>query len=126
MQDKNIMVLDEQDYEAIEHFQVLGLPKILSKVLICVNNGINISKDIEIAANMRQPQVSIATKKLLQYDYVNRISVKSDNKRGRSVYQYHMNYSILDIIEILKSKAYDECTNKINSAEKLEIIFEVI
>lgn len=123
MQDKKILILDDNDYEAIEHFQVLGLPKILSKVLICVNNGINISKDIEIAANMKQPQVSIATKKLLQYDYINRISIKSENRRGRSTYQYNLSYDILSIIEGLKQKAINDFDRKIKCIDILNDMF---
>ena len=124
MIDKEILVLDENDYLVVEKFKILGLSHILSKVLICIYNNICISKDIEIAANLKQPQVSIAIKKLKQYEYVN-IVANIKGVRGRSILKYGVNFPLDEVIADLEKFANEEYNDKIEAAKDIRYLYKI-
>ena len=124
MIDKEIMVLDENDYLVIEKFKILGLSHMLSKVLICIYNNICTSKEIEIAANLKQPQVSIAIKKLKKYNYIN-VVCQLKSVKGRSTNKYGANIPLLKIIEDLEHEAYIEFNDKIEAAKDIKYVYKL-
>ncbi|MEE9440416.1 MAG: ArsR family transcriptional regulator, partial [Candidatus Thermoplasmatota archaeon] len=71
MKQKNINILDEKDYKAVGLFTNLGMPKNLAKTLLYIYQVDECrSADIEHAADLRQPEVSIAMQELRRRGWI--------------------------------------------------------
>lgn len=102
---KNLFVLDEKDDKAVQLFADLGMPKNLAKTLlyVCQVNECR-SADIEQAANLRQPEVSIAMQELRKRGWVKKQNLNKKGK-GRPV---HIYTTAMDLTKILKDIEQDK------------------
>jgi len=93
-------VLDEEDEKIVRLFTELGMPRNLSKTLlyICQVDECR-SADIEQAADLRQPEVSIAMHELRKRGWVQKRDLKKKGK-GRPVHIYK---TVTDLPEIVKT-----------------------
>jgi predicted transcriptional regulator len=111
---KNINILDEKDYKAVGIFTNLGMPKNLAKTLLYIYQVDECrSADIEHAADLRQPEVSIAMQELRRRGWIKKRDLKSKGK-GRPVHIYKTSMQLSKIIndfEHEKLKEY-ECVKK--------------
>jgi len=93
-------VLDDIDNQAVDLFSELGMPKNLAKTLLYISQVDECrSADVEQAADLRQPEVSVAMQELRRRGWVSKRDVKRHGK-GRPVHYYKLN---ADLPEILKS-----------------------
>ncbi|RLF96856.1 ArsR family transcriptional regulator [Thermococci archaeon] len=91
----------------------LGLSKDEAKILAyLMKKGKATARELELNLEMRQPQVSMATKRLIDKGYISKKTIKKRGK-GRPPHIYHVNKK--DIIEKLK----EQIANKIEEYEEM-------
>ena len=88
MKRKRSFVLDEKDDKAVQLFSELGMPKNLAKTLMYISQVPECkSADVEQGADLRQPEVSIAMKELIQKGWIKKRQQKTKGK-GRPFHVY--------------------------------------
>ena len=113
---------DEKGKEIADTLFSLGISRIAANTLAYLKNANEAtSLDIEMAAKLRQPEVSIAIKEL---NKLNWIAEKEEKKSGRGRPQkiYSLKVGFNDIIvhlETQQSKAVDEVQAKIERLKEL-------
>ena len=108
MRQKNINILDEEDYKAVEIFTNLGMPKNLAKTLLYIYQVDECrSADIEHAADLRQPEVSIAMQELRRRGWIKKRDLKGKGK-GRPVHIYKPSMELSKIINDFESEKLKE------------------
>jgi len=128
MKEIKIKSLDENEIEIASAFKEIGIcKKHIAQVLICLmkNNGVMTSRDLEIEANLRQPQISVACNWLYKELYITkelkRVVIKGDLfKRGRPRNAYALNLSNEKIISLIKFYIDNEYNRKMALLEKIE------
>ncbi|MCJ2533699.1 MAG: ArsR family transcriptional regulator [Candidatus Thermoplasmatota archaeon] len=111
MKQKNINILDEKDYKAVGIFTNLGMPKNLAKTLLYIYQVDECrSADIEHAADLRQPEVSIAMQELRRRGLVKKRDLKSKGK-GRPVHIYKPSMQLSKIINDFEHEKLKEYEN---------------
>jgi predicted transcriptional regulator len=96
----NSLVLDENDDKAVQLFVGLGMPKNLAKTLMYVSQVDECkSANVEQAADLRQPEVSIAMQEMRRRGWAKKRDVKKKGK-GRPTHVYKL---VINLPEILKS-----------------------
>ena len=99
IQEAIINVADDKDMEFIEVLQSLGVNRNVAKLITYlkdVENGS--SREIEMATDMRQPEVSVAMRILRDMGWILERDVKSLGK-GRPMKIYALGATIEEIIE---------------------------
>lgn len=112
-------VFDENDKETIRLLINLGLPKNVAKILVFlfrVKETIPVS--IERGVNLRQPEVSVALKKLEEKGWVEKRNIKRGTK-GRPLSSYKLSISSEKIIDSIEEKKEDEINKTKENIEKL-------
>jgi predicted transcriptional regulator len=122
MKEVLINQLDDQDFNNIELLRSLGIKRTVAHVIIYMaNKEKKISKDIEIATGLRQPQVSLAMRQLRKNSWVEEeYAKKIKGMKGRPRKIYNLNISINEILDKLTIKKYDEYMKAINTIENLK------
>ena len=88
MKKKVVYSLDKNDEKAISLFANLGMQKNIAKTLMYVSQFEECrSADIEQGADLRQPEVSIAMKELIQKGWIKKRQQKTKGK-GRPFHVY--------------------------------------
>ena len=81
IQEAIINVIDDKDMEFIEGLQSLGINRNVAKLITYLKDVENsTTRDIEIATDMRQPEVSIAMQILRHMGWISERDVKSPGK----------------------------------------------
>ncbi|MCS7144634.1 MAG: ArsR family transcriptional regulator [Archaeoglobaceae archaeon] len=82
-----------------------GLNRNIARVVVFLSKvGEAVSRDIERAANLRQPEVSLAMKELKEWGWVKERELKKKGK-GRPLKSYKMTRELRDIaLEIIQKK----------------------
>jgi len=112
-------VLDEKDLEIIEALQSLGVPRNAAKLITCLANVTEASsREIEMATDLRQPEVSIAMRILRKNNWVNEREIKGDGK-GRPMKIYKLSVPIEEIIKHYGDAKNSESTLAMESIQKL-------
>ncbi|WAM22509.1 MAG: transcriptional regulator protein (plasmid) [Candidatus Methanoperedens sp.] len=118
-----IKQLDEKDEEIADALISLGMNRSVAMTLAYMQNTNSAtSLDLERAARLHQPEVSIATKQLKERDWVNEREEKKPGK-GRPYKIYTLKVGFNDIITQLEKqhkKAIDETQEKIERLKELE------
>jgi len=100
MKRKKSLVLDENDDKAVQLFVGLGMPKNLAKTLMYVSQVDECkSANVEQAADLRQPEVSVAMQEIRRRGWAKKRDVKKKGK-GRPAHVYKL---VINLPEILKS-----------------------
>ena len=90
--------------ETIEVLASTGMPKGTARTLayLTTKDDWATSRDIEKATNLRQPEVSIAVRMLLERGWVERDSLKRESK-GRPINIYRMDVDLSDVYTAIES-----------------------
>ncbi len=106
--------LTEKEEKIVRLLSETGLNKNIAKVVVFLSkSGEAISRDIERAANLRQPEVSLAMKELKEWGWVKERELKKKGK-GRPLKSYKLTLDLKEIVSELVEKKREE----INRIEK--------
>ena len=108
MKQKNSYVLDDKDNKAVEIFTELGMPRNLAKTLLYIYQVDECrSTEVEQAADLRQPEVSIAMQELRRRGWIKKRDLKKKGK-GRPVHIYKSSTQLSKIIGDFEQKKTKE------------------
>jgi len=123
MKDSSVQIMGDNEYEVSTLIQSLGLSKISSKAIACLSNMQEMSsKDLEIAANIRQPEVSSAMRILRDNDWLAEREEKKRSGKGRPVKYYKLTVSMDEIITTLEAIKHEEYENMLKDIVRLRKI----
>lgn len=112
--------LTEKDEKIVKLLSETGLNKNIAKVAVFLSKtGEAISRDIERAANLRQPEVSLAMKELKEWGWVKERELKKKGK-GRPLKSYKLTLDLKDIVAELVEKKREEIKRIEKDLEELE------
>ena len=121
---KNINILDEKDNKAVEIFANLGMPKNLAKTLLYIYQVDECrSADIEHAADLRQPEVSIAMQELRRRGWIKKRDLNNEGK-GRPVHIYIPTKKLSEIWKAVEMEKLKEVETIKNDLSELKNIIE--
>lgn len=127
---KEILIsqFDESDFNKLEMLKSLGVNRNVAHVLVFMSHKKDATgKEIEIASGLRQPQVSIAAKKLNNFGYIKISHPKKDKNvkiRSRARNIYNLNISIMNILLQLENRKFEEYNRHIATINTLKDIFK--
>ena len=108
MKRKRSFVLDEKDDKAVKLFTELGMPKNLAKTLMYISQVEECrSADVEQAADLRQPEVSVAMQELRRRGWAKKRDIKKKGK-GRPVHLYKLTHPLPDILKSFEKEKMKE------------------
>lgn len=126
MKKLTVPVLDDKDKEFVESLVKVGLNRNISKTLVYLANvKETVSRDIEIGANLRQPEVSLVMHELRSQGWVGEREIKKEGK-GRPVKSYTLSVGITDIISTLEERKQREAQVHLKNIEKLRLLSDKI
>jgi len=116
---KKTLTRDEFEKETVSLLIRLGLPKNVAKILVFLFRvKETIPVIIERNVNLRQPEVSVALKKLEEKGWVEKRNIKRGT-RGRPMLSYKLSLSPEKIIDFLEEKKENEFNEIKENVEKL-------
>lgn len=122
MKQLNFNQLDDNDEEMVELLISLGMNRTVARTLICLKKvDTATSFDLERATELRQPEVSIATKELELHNWIDEHEEKKPGK-GRPNKVYSLKVGLIDIIKHIEKqqkKKYDDATVSIRRLKEL-------
>ena len=122
MKQKSSYVLDEKDNKAVEIFTGLGMPRNLAKTLLYIYQVDECrSSDVEQAADLRQPEVSIAMQELRRRGWIKKRDLKSKGK-GRPVHIYKTSTELEKIMNDFEKEKMKEFENVKKDITELKTI----
>ena len=122
MKNQSVKVFDVADNEFADTLIGLGLKRNVAKTLTFLRNGEKVtSRDIEIASNLRQPEVSTAMRELENHDWVIIKEVKKPGK-GRPFKTYQLDKNINTIIDHLGKQKVMESRTIMENIQKLKLM----
>ena len=108
MKRKRSFVLDEKDDKAVALFVDLGMPKNLAKTLMFISQVEECrSADVEQAADLRQPEVSVAMQELRRRGWAKKRDIKKKGK-GRPVHLYKLTQNLPNILKSFEKEKMKE------------------
>jgi len=111
MKRKRSFVLDEKDDKAVQLFSELGMPKNLAKTLMYISQVEECrSADVEQAADLRQPEVSVAMQELRRRGWAKKRDIKKKGK-GRPVHLYKLTQPLPQILKNFEKEKMKEVEN---------------
>jgi len=120
MRTEKVTYFTEKEEEFTNLLVEIGTNKNVAKVLVFLASIPEAtSKGVERGTDLRQPEVSIAMKYLVEQSWITSRVIRTENK-GRPALIYSLSrpfYEIMDIIETEKKK---EATNQIALVQKLQ------
>ena len=118
------LVLDKEDEKIVKLFTELGMPRNLSKTLLYVCQVDECrSADIEQAADLRQPEVSIAMQELLKRGWVKKRDQKKKGK-GRPVHIYKTTTNLSKVVKSFEQEKLKEVESVRNDISALKTIIQ--
>jgi predicted transcriptional regulator len=121
---KNLSVkhFDEKEEEILDALIILGLSRPVAKTLTYLRQVNEVkSRELEMGTDLRQPEISIATKQLEELGWIIEREEKKPGK-GRPYKIYSLKVGFNDIIAHLEKqqrKAVDEVQGKIERLKEL-------
>ncbi len=112
--------LTEKDEKIVTLLSETGLNRNIAKVIVFLSKaGEAVSREIERAANLRQPEVSLAMKDLKEWGWVKERELKKKGK-GRPLKSYKLTRDLKEIVSELIEKKREEITKIEKDLEELE------
>lgn len=112
--------LTEREEKVVKLLSETGLNKNIAKVAVFLSKaGEAISRDIERAANLRQPEVSLVMKELKEWGWVKERELKKKGK-GRPLKSYKLTLDLKEIVSELVEKKRGEIKRVEKDLEELE------
>ncbi len=122
MINQSVKVFDIADDEFADTLMGLGLKRNVAKTLTFLRNGEKVtSRDIEIASDLRQPEVSTAMRELDNLNWVIIKEVKKPGK-GRPFKIYQLDKNINTIIDHLGKQKVMESKTMLENIQKLKLM----
>ena len=122
MKNQSVKVFDITDDEFADTLMGLGLKRNVAKTLTFLRNGDKVtSRDIEIASDLRQPEVSTAMRELHGLKWVIVKEVKKPGK-GRPFKIYQLDKNINTIIDHLGKQKVMESKTMMENIQKLKLM----
>jgi predicted transcriptional regulator len=122
MKNQSVKVFDINDDEFADTLMGLGLKRNVAKTLTFLRNGDKVtSRDIEIASDLRQPEVSTAMRELHGLKWVIVKEVKKPGK-GRPFKIYQLDKNINTIIDHLGKQKVMESKTMMENIQKLKLM----
>lgn len=122
MKNQSVKVFDIGDDEFADTLIGLGLKRNVAKTLTFLRNGDKVtSRDIEIASDLRQPEVSTAMRELHGLKWVIVKEVKKPGK-GRPFKLYQLDKNINTIIDHLGKQKVMESKTMLENIQKLKLM----
>ena len=105
MKEATVSLFDDRDLEIIEILQQLGQGRTTSRMIVfLLNQKEATSREIEIGADLRQPEVSVAARQLIEAGWVKVKSVTDPHVFGRSGKVYTLAISPRDIVKVFEDQ----------------------
>ena len=112
--------MTEREEKIVKLLIETGLNRNIAKVVVFLSKaGEAISRDIERAANLRQPEVSLAMKELKEWGWIKERELKKKGK-GRPLKSYKLTRDLKDIVSELVEKKREEIRRIESDLEELE------
>ena len=112
--------LSDKEEKIVKLLAETGLNRNIAKVVVFLSKvGEAISRDIERAANLRQPEVSLAMKELKDWGWVKERELKKKGK-GRPLKSYKLTLDLKEIVDELVNKKREEIKRIEKDLEELE------
>ncbi len=119
MRELIVQGLDEKDEEFANILMDIGLKRNVAKTLVYLANVDEAtSRHVEMGANLRQPEVSIAMRKLMEENWVDVRDIKKKGK-GRPLKCYKLAFSVQDIVSTLENMKRMQAENDLKNIRKL-------
>jgi len=119
MKQENVMYFTDKEEEFVNLLIAIGITKNIAKVLVFLaNTPETTSRAIERGVDMRQPEVSIAMKSLIDRGWI-RSRESSAESKGRPMKIYELAKSINEIIESIENEKKTEAKNQLALVKKL-------
>ena len=111
MKQKSSLVLDDKEHKAVDIFAELGMPRNCAKTLMYIYQVDECrSADVEHAADLRQPEVSIAIQELRRRGWIKKRVLKKKGK-GRPVHIYTPSTKLSKIMSDFEQEKLKEFEN---------------
>ncbi|MDO9034704.1 MAG: ArsR family transcriptional regulator [Methanoregula sp.] len=119
MRQENVEYFTEKEEEFTSLLIEIGTKKTIANVLVFLASTPEAtSRAIERGTDMRQPEISIATKYLVDQGWIKSCESPSENK-GRPMKVYELAKSITEIMECIEKEKKIEANNQLALVKKL-------
>jgi predicted transcriptional regulator len=120
IKDVAIKVADERDTEFAEALQNLGANRNVARIITHLKNAASATaREIEMATNLKQPEVSIAMRTMRANGWVTERDVRGDGK-GRPYKIYVLRSSIDEIIRYYEEEKKQEAARTMGAIQRLK------
>ena len=115
-------MLDEKDLEFVEALRSLDVPRNVAMLITFLANVSEAnSREIEMATDLRQPEVSMAMRTLRNNNWVEEREVKTEGK-GRPMKIYTLSVPIEEIIKHYEDMKNSETARTMQAIQRLKEI----
>jgi predicted transcriptional regulator len=122
MKQSTVKVLDEKDLEIIEALRSVDVPRNTAMLITFLANVSEAnSREIEMATDLRQPEVSIAMRTLRNNNWVEEREVKTEGK-GRPTKVYTLSVPFEEIIRHYEEEKNSEAARTMQAIQRLKEI----
>lgn len=112
MKEKKIRIMDEADERFSKLLQDFGYPSKDARVLVfMLTNKETVSKEIEQATGLRQPEVSVGTKHLRKAGLIKTVPIQNQ-KKGRPFFKYTTVVDVEDLVKDIQKKLNEDYEKK--------------
>ena len=119
LKEKSIKVFDQEDHDFIADLMAIGIDRKQASILAFFRiEETGLSRDIEIATSMRQPEVSLAMTGLRKKGFINTEQI--GRKRGQYTNEYSLAIPLGDIINSYWNAALKEWGDKMEVYKRLQ------
>ena len=120
MRQESVQYFTDKEEEFVNLLIKTGTKKIVAKMLVFLASTPEAtSRTIERGTDMRQPEVSMAMKSLIELGWIKSRETPSE-KKGRPTKVYTLAKPIAEIINCIESEKKNETRNKIALVRKLQ------
>lgn len=119
--DKAPIIMGSNEYEMMELFRKINVNRPVALTLACLAKGREISsQSIEMISGLRQPEVSIAMRYLLENNWVDMREEKKNLGKGRPVKLYKLTVPMETIINTIEENVMAESRTVLQNIERLK------
>jgi predicted transcriptional regulator len=119
MNQQTVQYFTEKEEEFSNLLIEIGTKRNVAKVLVFLANVSEAtSRAIERGTDLRQPEVSLAMRYLIDRDWITSRESKAESK-GRPVKIYELSKSINEIMNIIEKEKKKEAQNQLTKVQKL-------
>ena len=119
MKQQTVQFFTEREEEFSNLLIEIGTKKNVAKVLVFLANTPEASsRDIERGTDLRQPEVSLAMRYLIEQDWISTRDSKAESK-GRPVKIYELSEPITEIMNIIEKEKKTQAKQQLAMVQKL-------